>query len=55
LFASLLVASFGLEFGEKFSLLFLATFEKKFPSRSVWRACRKLLGRHGRVFSADRG
>jgi len=50
LFASKFVASFGLKFGEKFSLLFLAMFAKKLLSRCVQIACRKLLGRHRRVF-----
>jgi hypothetical protein len=51
----MLAASFGLKFGEKFSFLFLATFEKKSLSRSVPKVCRKLPGRHGRGKKGDRG
>jgi len=35
MFASMLAASFGSMFGEKFSTLFLATYAKRFLSRSV--------------------
>jgi len=48
-------ASFVSMFGEKLSTLFLATFEKRSLSRSVRHECRKLPGRHRRVFRVDRG
>jgi uncharacterized membrane protein YjjP (DUF1212 family) len=50
LFASMLAPSFVLMFGEKFSTLSLSTFAKKLLSRLVQSACRKLPGRHRRVF-----
>jgi hypothetical protein len=55
LFASMSTASFVSMLGEKLFSSFLATFEEKFRSRSAQKAGRKLPGRHGRVFSADRG
>jgi hypothetical protein len=55
LHASKFAASFASIFSEKLSTLFLATFKKRSLSRSVRNECRKLPGRHRRVFSADMG